>query len=132
MRYSILLLPLALAACATTGSNGGVVAISTVTKGQDLPGAQCHVSTAAGNWDVITPGSVQIGGAAGDLRVVCNKPGYRTSEVVYKPSSGYGSSLGIGAGGGGGNVGVGVGLSIPVRMGSGGYPADITVTMNPQ
>lgn len=132
MRCAILLLSLALAACATTGSNGGVVAISTATKGQELPGAKCVVSTAAGSWDVTTPGSVQIGSAAGDLRVVCNKAGYRTSEVIYRPSSGVGSSVGIGAGGGSNNVGVGIGLSIPVQLGgSGGYPANITVDMNP-
>lgn len=132
MRHLILLLPLAIAACATTGSSEGVIAIETASRGQALAGASCAVSTGSGNWNVITPASVNVGSASGDLRVLCNKDGFRTSEIVFRPSNPYGSSMGVGVGGGGGNVGVGVGLSFPIRFGGGTYPSRVTVDMNPQ
>jgi len=132
MRHLILLLPLAIAACATTGSSDGVIAVETVARGQPVTGANCAVSTGSGNWNVVTPASLNIGSANGDLRVICNKPGFRTSEIVFRPSNPYGSSMGVGVGGGGGNVGVGVGLSFPVRFGGGTYPSRVTVDMNPQ
>jgi hypothetical protein len=70
------------------------------------------------------------------LRVVCNKQGYRTSEIVYRPSgAAYGNpSVGVGVGGGtGGHVGVGLGLGFPIGLfgGAAGYPSQITVEMNP-
>lgn len=132
MRYLILLVPMLAAACATTGSGGGSVAIGTRAGGQEVVGADCNVSTGAGNWNVVTPATVTVGSASGDLRVVCNKPGYRTSEVIFRPSNPLGSSVGLGVGGGGGNVGVGVGLNFPVRLGGGSYPSQVTVDMNPQ
>src|SRR4051812_14685409 len=133
MKRLILLMPLALAACATTGSNGGNVAVEAVSKGQQVAGAGCMVSTGAGSWNVTPPATVTVGNPEGDLRVVCNKSGYRTSEVVYKPSYGSpNSSLGIGVGGGGGRVGLGVGLGIPVNLGGGGYPSRVVVEMTPQ
>lgn len=135
MRHLILLLPMAFAACATTGS-GGVVAIDTATHGQALAGASCTVSNNSGNWTVTTPASLAIGAPSGDLRVVCNKEGYRTSEVIYRPGYGYGgggSSVGLGVGGFGSHVGVGLGMSVPVGGGGGrGYPDRITVDMNAQ
>ncbi len=132
MRYLILSLPIALAACATTGSSGGSIAVETISRGQQIVGAHCNVSTNAGNWNVTTPASVPVGSASGDLRVTCNKDGYRTSEVLYKPSSSSGSNVGLGVGGGGGNVGVGVGLSFPISLGGGTYPSRVTVDLNPQ
>jgi hypothetical protein len=132
MRHLILLLPVVLAACATTGSTGGAITVETVSGGQALPGADCLVSTGAGSWNIRTPASVNVGSASGDLRVVCNKAGYRTSELVFKPSNPVGSSVGLGVGGGGGNVGVGVGMNFPIRVGSGSYPSHVTVNMNPQ
>jgi hypothetical protein len=132
MRYLSLLFPLALAACATTGSNGGSILVETVAQGQALNGASCSVSTNGGSWSVTTPASVAIGGANGDLRVICNKPGYRTSELILKPSSYANPSMGVGIGGGSGNVGVGLGFSLPIASGGASYPGRITVNMNPQ
>jgi len=131
MRHLILLLPIVIAACATTGSSEGVISIDTKARGQELVGANCNVSTNAGNWNVVTPASVPVGSASGDLRVVCNKDGYRTSEVIHRPSNPLGSSVGLGAGGGGGRVGVGVGLSFPISLGGGRYPSQVTVELNP-
>ncbi|MGH8806489.1 MAG: hypothetical protein ACREX0_01255 [Noviherbaspirillum sp.] len=132
MRYLILLLPMAIAACATTGSSDGRVTIETASRGQALAGANCAVSTNGGNWNVLTPAAVTVGSASGDLRVICNKPGYRTAEMIFKPSSPLGSNVGLGVGGGGGNVGVGVGLNFPISVGGGTYPSRVTVELNPQ
>jgi hypothetical protein len=134
MRHLILLLPIALVACAATGSGGSGIAIETASKGQAVTGANCVVSTHGGNWTVTTPATVDVGGINGDLRVVCDKAGYRTSESVFKPYSRgpYGSSVGLGVGGGSGNVGVGVGLSVPLGLGGRGYPSRVTVDLNPQ
>jgi hypothetical protein len=132
VRRLISMLPLLLAACATTNP-GGSISVETRAQGQPLAGANCVVRTGAGNWNVVTPGTVFIGNPIGDLHVVCDKPGYRTSELVYRPSSGYsGSGVGVGLGGGSGNVGVGLGLNVPLMLGGGGYPARIIVDMNPQ
>ncbi|MGE5650514.1 hypothetical protein [Noviherbaspirillum sp. UKPF54] len=133
MRHLILLLTMTLAACATTGSGGHGLSVETVSHGQAVvTGANCTVSTGGASWNVITPATVPIESAGGDLRVVCSKPGYRTSELIVKPSSPVGSSMGVGVGGGSGNVGVGVGLNFPIRMGGGGYPSRVTVELNPQ
>jgi hypothetical protein len=132
MRYPVLFLSIALAACATTGPGSDSIALDTYSRGQPLPGATCTVSTASGSWNVVTPATVQIGSANGDLRVVCNKDGYRTSELLFKPSSASGSSLGLGVGGGGGHVGVGLGMSVPITLGSGNYPSRVSVELNPQ
>ncbi|HYD81493.1 MAG TPA: hypothetical protein VEC06_16925 [Paucimonas sp.] len=134
MRSLILLLTSALAACATTGAGDAGVAIETASRGQPLPGANCVVKTHSGSWNVVTPSTVAVGPTNGDLHVVCDKPGYRTSEFVFTPSGRYGSgsSIGIGLGGGGSRVGVGIGLSVPLSLGSHGYPTKVTIDMNPQ
>jgi hypothetical protein len=132
MRYPILFMSIALAACATTGPGSDSIALDTYSRGQPLQGANCTVSTASGSWNVVTPATVQIGGVNGDLRVVCNKEGYRTSELLFRPSGASGSSLGLGVGGGGGHVGVGLGMSVPVMLGGGGYPPRVSVELNPQ
>lgn len=131
-RLIFLLLPIALVACATAGSNGGGIAVETYSRGQPLPGANCTVNIGANSWNVVTPATVPVGSSYGDLRVVCNKTGYRTSELMFKPSSASGSSLGVGVGGGGGHVGVGLGMSVPITLGSSGYPSRVSLEMNPQ
>lgn len=132
MRYLVLLLPVALAACATAGSGGRGLTVETASRGQSVGGANCAVSTGGVTWNVVTPATVPIESAGGDLRVVCNKDGYRTSELIVKPSSPVGSSMGVGVGGGSGNVGVGVGLNFPISLGGGGFPSHVTIELNPQ
>jgi hypothetical protein len=133
MRSLILLSTLALAACATTGTRNDIT-IETATRGQALPGVNCAVRTNSGSWNIVTPATIALGSTNGDLRVVCDKSGYRTSEFVFTPSGYYGSgsSVGIGLGGGGSHVGFGVGLSMPISLGSNGYPTKVTIDMNPQ
>lgn len=127
MRSIVLLFPIALMACATSGSSGALL-VDAISQGQPLAAANCVVANNNATWNVIVPATINIGSVAGDLRVVCSKPGYRTSEVLYAPYKTVNSSLGVGVGGGN----VGIGLNIPVGLSTGNYPSRITVDMNPQ
>lgn len=137
MRTLILLSILYLSGCATVPGSG--MQIDTVSQGQALPGASCNVSNAGQTSIVTTPAVVPMPNRYGELRVVCDKPGYRTSELILQdvPGSGGfgwpGSSLGVGiSGGSGGRVGMGVGLSFPFFSGEAGMPRRVTIEMNPQ
>jgi len=135
MKYAALLLPVILTACATSGNGDGRVSVATAFNGQEFGGANCTVMTNSGSWNVLTPATVQVGAANGELRVVCNKYGYRTTELrlpPYAPNS-SGSRVGVGLGGGSGAVGLGLGLSLPISSGSGGsYPPRVVINMAPQ
>jgi hypothetical protein len=140
-RLPVLLSVLLLAACASDGAsqaNRGNIEVHAVSGGQPVADVHCVVSTAAGRWEVTPPALVPVGAPAGDLRVVCNKRGYRSSEVLYRPSP-YGvagnPNVGVGIGGGSGNVGVGFGFNIPIGGAGptvGGYPPRVVVEINPQ
>jgi len=128
---SVLLVSLLCASCASMPGSDHVE-VATSSGGQPLAGANCTVSTNSGRWNVVTPGKVQVGSANGDLRVLCNKAGYRSSELVFRPSSPTNSNIGVGLGGGGGRLGVGVGLGFPIQFGGGNYPSSVNVDMTPQ
>jgi hypothetical protein len=130
MRYLVLIWTFAIAACATMGSGNGNIAIDTASNGQPVTDANCEVRAGSGNWNVITPATAPVGNTYGDLRVVCSKSGYRSAEVVYRPSSPSNSNIGIGIGGG--HVGVGLGFGIPISFGGRAYPSRITVELTPQ
>jgi len=136
MRYLTLLCTLALFGCAGNQANRGQVTISTQAAGQPLVGAHCTVTHNTQTWDIVTPATLAIGRADGDLSIRCNQDGYRSSELRITPISGRaggpGVSLGIGglSGGGASLFGTGVGLSLPFGSRDiGSYPADITVYM---
>lgn len=132
MRTITLLLPLILTACATGNWGDGRVAVVTASNGQEIAGASCAVMNNAGSWNVITPGTLDIGSASGELRIICNKPGYRTSELRLPPyGQPSGSSMGVGLGGGSGGVGLGLGFSLPISSGGGSYPPRVVVNMYP-
>ena len=137
---SWIVVPLAvfLASCASTTAPDGRVEILSTVRSQPLEGASCEVETGAGKWTVTTPGSVQVGPPQGDLRVVCNKEGYRTSEVVFRRSSNPGllsaSGVGVGVGGGFGghtSMGVSLGFGFPLSSGRTTYPSQVVVDMTP-
>jgi hypothetical protein len=140
MRYLILAMPLMLAACASTEqvTTPGVT-VETVSRQQVIPGANCVVSNGNGSWQLTTPGTVNPGAVNGDLRVVCNKDGYRTSEFLFRPTNypvaSSGTTVGIGLGSWGSNVGGGIGISMPIGGSSGryngNYPPRVTVDMSP-
>jgi len=136
---SILAMTLAVAGCATSPVSNDL-GIETFSGGQALPGTSCTVQTAEGSFTVLTPAVVPVRNTAGDLRVVCNRQGYRTSEVLYRGLAygynaygGYGGpSVGLGLGGGSGNVGFGLGLGLPIGgVANNNAPARIVVEMTP-
>ena len=134
-------LPALLCACSSTPQRPeGQVEILTTAQGAPLSGAECSVDTAAGSWKVVTPAVAEVGEPRGDLRVVCNRAGFRTSEVLirgggggYTPGS---TSVGIGMGGGTwgrhSSVGLSLGFGFPLSGGSRTrYPAQVLVDMTP-
>jgi len=129
-RYAGLFVPLLLIGCASTGPNNGQVYIASAENGQEFPGASCTVLNNAQSWNIVTPTTLSIGSANGELRVVCNRLGYRTSEVRLPPIGRSGSNVGVGLGGGTGAVGLGLGFSLPVSSSGGYYPPRIIVNMN--
>ncbi len=129
---------LSLSACVTTSPFDGRVEILSTARDQPIDGADCVVTTNSGSWTVQTPGHAAVGEMNGDLRVVCNKPGYRTSEVIHRSSAarqGPGASrVGVGiTGGSGGYTGVGVSLGLGFPLGGvrSDYPSRVTVDMTP-
>ena len=129
-----------LAACATQPAPPvGQLQVVTLAQGKPLAGAECVVSNLSGSWQVTTPGMVMLGEPNGDLRVVCNHPGYRSSEVIYRlpvgalSNSGTRVSVGVGGGSFGTSSGVGVsmGLGFPLGSSKQRYPAQLTVDLTP-
>ncbi len=135
MRYILLLSVVVLSACAT-GSGNRTVQIDTRSAGRPVVGATCLVNFGRERFTVTTPATLQAGNMQGDLQVVCNKPGYRTSELYYRrmQAGGYGGpNVGVGLGGGSGGVGLGVGLNFPIQMGArSDYPPNLTVDLTPE
>jgi hypothetical protein len=135
-------LPALLCACASAPQRPeGQIEILTTAQGTPLSGAECTVDTASGSWKVVTPAIANVGEPRGDLRVVCNRAGYRSSEVqVRVPGSGYvpGSTrVGVGVGGGtwGSHSGLGISLGFGFPLGGASparYPAQVLVDMTPQ
>ncbi len=140
MRWTALVFfSLLLAACASQPQRPpGQIDILSTSRGQSLPGADCTVQTDAGSWTVQTPATVNVGEPRGDLWVVCNRDGYRTSEVIIRApgstATAGNSRVGVGVGGGIGRVsGVGVSLGFGLPFGSARtrYPAQVVVDMAP-
>lgn len=128
---------LALVSCASIPPPDGRIEILSTARSQPLAGAVCEVETGAGKWNVTTPGAVELGQPQGDLKVVCNKAGYRTSEVVFRrggSASPGATRVGVGVGGGFGGysgVGISLGFGFPLSSGRGTYPAQVVVDMTP-
>jgi hypothetical protein len=139
--WGVMLMVLLASGCATTPPFDGRVEILTTSQEKPLTGADCVVTTDAGSWTVQTPGHATVGDPNGDLRVVCNKAGYRTSEVIHRSRAGRGLNasgtprVGVGVGGGFGGysgVGVSLGFGFPLTGTASDYPSQITVDMAPQ
>ncbi len=138
-RAAPILFPLLLAACASQPQRPpGQIEILSTTRGQPLPGARCVAETGAGSWTLQTPATIQVGEPRGDLRVVCQRDGYRSSEVVIRGGAGgYGpgsSRVGVGVGSGvgyGSGVGLSLGFGFPLASARSRYPAQVVVEMVP-
>ena len=126
-----------LSACSTLPPYSGKIAISTTSLSQPVTGASCEVRTGAGKWTIITPAIAPVGQIAGDLHVVCELQGYRTSEVIFRSGArGLQSSrvtVGAagGSGGGGGGMGLSIGFGLPLGDTQFSYPNEIVVDMTP-
>ena len=135
VRVSIILTSLLLMSCAGLPAYSGKLTVLTTTKSQPLDGADCVVETGAGRWTVQTPGLVTVGQPAGDLHVVCNKAGYRTSEVIHRNPGSRGSNhrigVGIGGGSGGGGRGISLGMGFPMLGWRNDYPDQVVVDLSP-
>lgn len=117
----------------------GQVDIAATAQGQPLAGAACTASTLSGSWSVQTPGVVNVGEPNGDLHVVCDHPGFRTSEVIIRAPAGAagvgGTRVGVGVGGGFGGYsggGISLGIGFPLMSSRPRYPASVVVDMTPQ
>lgn len=130
---------LLLEGCSSLPRFEGQVEVLTTANGQALTEADCVVQTGAGSWNLRTPGVATVGEPAGDLRVVCNKAGYRSSEVILRSGgdgrlSASGARVGVGMGGGFGGysgVGVSLGFGFPLSQGRRDYPSRVVVEMTP-
>lgn len=126
-----------LAACASQPQRpAGQIDIAATSQGKPLDGADCVARTLSGSWNVQTPGIVNVGEANGDLQVVCNHPGFRTSEVIIRaPATGPGGthvSVGVGGGFGGYHSGgMSLGFGFPIVPARPPYPAKVVVDMTP-
>jgi len=135
MRYAISLIALLLAGCASRSNTpDGQMAIHTEHDGQPLDGVHCTVTHNTQTWVIVTPATLVVGRADGDLSIRCEADGYRSSELRIAPAAsartGPGVSLGLGGltGGGASILGTGLGLSLPFGSSDNGtYPADITI-----
>lgn len=129
-----------LISCASQPSvPAGQLQLLSTAQGKPLIGAACVVSNLSGSWNVQTPATVIVGEPNGDLRVVCDHPGYRASEVIYRlpgstiSTSGTRVSVGVGGGsfGSASGIGVSMGIGFPLGAARQRYPAQLTVDLTP-
>ena len=140
LRLAALVFSVLLAACASQPQRPvGQIDIATTVQGKPLDGADCVARTLSGSWSVRSPGVVNVGEPNGDLHVVCNLAGYRSSEVIIRQPAGVpgtgGSRVSVGFGGGFGGYnsgGVSLGFGFPILPARPQYPAQVVVDMTPQ
>ena len=127
MKYLVapVLLASLLTGCASiTSGTLQNVAVSTKTKsGVDISQANCTLKNEKGKWNVITPNTVAVHKASGDLVVECNKQGYPkgTLRAISRAGAGLAGNLLFG--------GV-IGAAIDHSKGSAYYyPANLSVVM---
>jgi len=115
----------------------GQLQILTTSRSQALAGISCTVTTGGGSWSLVTPATIQVGPAQGDLRIVCEHPAYRSSEVQIRAGQAGGGvqpRIGLGVGGGFGghsSMGLSLGLGFPLQLGRARYPSQVVVDMTP-
>ena len=131
VRSAALVLPLLLAACVSTPGSEPAIVLETAARGQPEPGANCVASIGSVRWQVTTPAVLAVGGARGELHIVCDKPGFRSSELIFRPEAGAASGASIGFGSGGYGTSIGLGLSFPLSGASATYPKRLVIDLNP-
>jgi hypothetical protein len=113
---------ISLSACASiTKGTSQSIAINTAP----VQGANCTLQNQAGNWTVVSPGSVVVPRTKHDINVKCEKSGFQAGMGVLKSGTQLMSA---------GNLILGgvVGLAVDASTGAmNDYPEQITVTMTP-
>ena len=116
---------LALSGCASiTSDSAQPVAVTTQTlQGVNVPQANCTLKNEKGEWSVVTPNSVSVHKASGDLLVKCEKSGLPDGELRAISRAGAGMYGNIVFGGG-------VGALIDHNKGTAyNYPNNLPVVM---
>lgn len=98
-------LALLLNACSTVSqSTEGVLQIEVSSRGQALVDVSCYVRADKMSTTVNAPAKVNVGLVHDILEVRCEKPGYKTAEIIYRaaprnlsPQAGLGVQSGGGA-----------------------------------
>ncbi|MEN9867981.1 MAG: hypothetical protein RL748_3571 [Pseudomonadota bacterium] len=126
-----------LSGCASLPQQPVSVSFETAWQGAEISGAQCVVSNDVMQQKMTTPATLVLP-AQGQLRVVCDKPGYLHAEwlqpAAFPDSSASTGTVSIGVGGGGGHVGLGLGLLLPLAASKPAisYPKRVVVEMRLQ
>jgi hypothetical protein len=89
------------------------------------PGAHCVLSNDKGQWQVTTPHIASVHRSANDLKIVCQKPGYRDSSDRIQSSA---KKMILGNAVFGGVLGAGVDA---VNGAGFSYPNEINLTLKP-
>lgn len=110
--------------CATVVSSGSQkINVKTTAQGQEVKGARCELKNDKGAWKVVTPASVEVGKAFGELNLLCKKPGFEDGTLVVKSStsgSNFGNLI----------LGGAVGFIVDAKSGNGyKYPELLTVEL---
>ena len=109
MKYAVpvsLLCIITLPGCAslTTDAMQPVEVTTTTTKGQTVSQANCTLKNEKGQWEVVTPNTVSVHKASGNLMVNCKKPGLPDGSLQAISRAGAGMYGNILIGGGVGAV----------------------------
>ena len=122
-KLSIVLASLALTGCASVaGEKFQPVSIQTIHESKEVSGIGCNLSNDAGNWFVVSPGSVMVHKSTGDMIVDCKKGNLSGSSTLVSKSNGavWGNIL----------LGGGIGYIVDRNTGAGfDYPHTTTIQM---
>ena len=109
--------------CSTiVSSNNQTVSVKAMHENKEVLGAVCTLQNSKGEWTTVTPQSVNIRKAWGDLNTTCRKSGAVGTKVIA--SSAEASTFG--------NIIIGGGIGALVAAGTGNgysYPDSFTVDM---
>ena len=124
----IIIFTFIISGCATvTSSDNQSITIKAVaSNGDELDGVRCRLNNPKGEWTTVTPQSVNIRKAFGDLNVDCRKDKITGTKVVQSSSNGntIANALFLGP------VGIIGGALIDAGTGNGyAYPNSIIVDM---
>lgn len=124
-------LPVFLTGCVSTSPGEQGILLETAAQGQPITGASCVATIGTLRWDVTTPAVLAVGGARGELHIVCNQPGFRTSELIFHPETNATSGGSASFGSGGYGSGFGLSIGFPLSSAAAPYPKRLVIDLNP-